>query len=59
MTPRYALRIRGARIAGTIALSVTTLRAAQAVARQWRDALAREVSLTIVEVETGVEVWGL
>ena len=54
---RYALRISGPRIAGTVALNVETLRAAQACARAWWDLSPVTLTVRIVNVETGEEVW--
>jgi hypothetical protein len=54
---RYALRIRGARVAGTVALAVETLAAARAMARAWAETMKRPAWVSVVDAKSGEEVW--
>ena len=61
MSPRYFLRIRGARVLGSIELPVSTLVAAKSLGASWKEALTGTASRFTLEItnEKGELEWTL
>ena len=56
MSALYRLRVRGARVVGSIEISVSTRNTARAIAQEWARELGMAWSVEVVDAQ-GVTVW--